>query len=310
MTPPPRTVSSTLLSAATAVYGRFMAIPPPREEYLLHRLTVTANVEVAPRVRRITLAAESLRTFVPVGPDEYFALILPRPGVALALPAPEVLQVARAVRDFPVDIRPDVRCYTVRRHRPERGEIDVDVVTHGDAGPGSAWALRARPGDEVGLKEGSAGYRRPAEGLQLLAADETALPALAHIAEELAGTPDAARVRAFVEVDSMDSVADRPESIDITWVVRGSARPGDLLADAIAEALSAGAEPGTGTGTGSGVGAGDEGGTADAPGFTSAWLCGEGGGVARLRRLLLTRTALTRRSVFSKGYWQAGRPTE
>lgn len=302
MTPPSKTMSSTLLSAATAVYGRFMAIAPPREEYLLHRLTVVANTDVAPRVRRITLAAESLRSFVPVGPDEYFALILPRPGVALALPAPEVLQVARAVRDFPAAIRPDVRYYTVRRHRPERGEIDVDVVTHGDAGPGSAWALRAQPGDEVGLKEGSAGYRRPDGGLQLIAADETALPALAHIAEEAAGTPDAARIRSFVEVDSMDSVADRPESIDVTWVVRGAARPGDLLANAIAEALPMGAGSGT-------EGAAAAGEAADASDFTSAWVCGEGGGVARIRKLLLTRTALTRRSVFAKGYWQAGRPT-
>lgn len=32
-------------------------------------------------------------------------------------------------------------------------------------------------------------------------------------------------------------------------------------------------------------------------------------GVVRIRTLLLTRTALTRRPVFSKDYRQAGRPT-
>ena len=37
----------------------------------------------------------------------------------------------------------------MRHARPDRGEIDVDFVVHGDDGPASRWVRRAEIGDEM-----------------------------------------------------------------------------------------------------------------------------------------------------------------
>ena len=60
----------------------------------------------------------------------------------LFLPQPDQSQddFAAQLIDGP---RPDVRTYTVRHIRPERGEMDIDFVDHGDTGPASAWARGA-----------------------------------------------------------------------------------------------------------------------------------------------------------------------
>ena len=279
----PSRLNQAVLQAATVAYRQLGAVAPSRENYLLHRLTVISTTQLAPRVWRVKLGADSLREFQPMGPDEYFAAVLPRPGVPLQLPDPEVLQVARAVARMPEAQRPDVRYYTVRHHRPEAGEIDVDVVTH-DVGPGSRWVSTAQPGDEIGFKEGSAGYRAPeGNGLQLVAADETSLPALMAIADQVRGTPAAGWIKAFIEVEDDEVVGERPEGINLTWVKR-TERPGDALAEAIW------ADP--------------------ERGYTTAWLCAAGGAVARLRKQLKAETRIDRRQVFSKGYWQQGRETQ
>src|SRR3954447_15470421 len=40
------------------------------------------------------------------------------------------------------------RRYTIRHARPVVGELDLDVLLHGD-GPGARWGSAARAGDEV-----------------------------------------------------------------------------------------------------------------------------------------------------------------
>lgn len=119
-------------------------------------------------------------------------------------------------------------------------------------------------------------------GLQLVAADETSLPALAAIADQVRGTPAAGWIKAFIEVEDDEVVGERPGGIDLTWVER-SERPGDALAEAIW--------------------------TDSERGYTTAWLCAEGGAVARLRKQLKDETSIDRRQVFAKGYWQRGSPT-
>jgi NADPH-dependent ferric siderophore reductase len=99
---------------------------------------------------------------------------------------------------MPDEIRPWVRNYTVRHLRPELGELDIDFVVHGDTGPASGWAQRARSGVWVGLLDQTAPYDPPAgTRWQLLVGDETALPAISAIVENL---PDGTDAQAFVEV--------------------------------------------------------------------------------------------------------------
>lgn len=88
--------------------------------------------------------------------------------------------------------RPELRWCTVRGHDAERGMLTFDVVTHGESGSGSVWALHAQAGDEVGIRATTSTWRRKA-GIQLLVADSTSAPAMRGLLEactdaELAAT--------------------------------------------------------------------------------------------------------------------------
>ena len=70
--------------------------------------------------------------------------------------------------------------------------LTFDVVTHGESGSGSVWALHAQAGDEVGIRATTSTWRRKA-GIQLLVADSTSAPAMRGLLEactdaELAAT--------------------------------------------------------------------------------------------------------------------------
>ena len=187
-------------------------------------LTVTAVADLHPRLRRLTFAAEELGGFAVEGPDECFGWLLPTGG------------------------QPHLRWYTVRAHRPERSEIDVDVVLHGDEGPASRFAARARPGDSTLFRSSGAAYAPP-EGCrsQLLLADETSMPALAAILESLPS--GAAGVRAVLEVPDA-SWPDRLRStvggeVEVDWRPRGDQSPGTCLLDAVAADPTRSTTPGS-----------------------------------------------------------------
>ncbi|MGH3500323.1 MAG: siderophore-interacting protein, partial [Nocardioidaceae bacterium] len=122
-----------------------------------HHVEVVRTRTVSPHMRRITLGG-GLADFAPQGADQWFRLFLPRAGQEEpVLPVtekwwPEVLAMPEATR-------PTVRNYTVRAARP--GEIDVDVVLHGDEGPASRWARIADAGDRVGIMDQGVTYDWP-----------------------------------------------------------------------------------------------------------------------------------------------------
>ncbi len=77
------------------------------------------------------------------------------------------------------------RYYTLRHVRPEDGEIDIDIVLHSH-GKIVQWAQQAERGDILGLMGPGGGESVPPDARNiLLAADETALPALARMLEGL-----------------------------------------------------------------------------------------------------------------------------
>ena len=133
-----------------------------------------------------------------------------------------------------------MRTYTVRALRPEVAELDVEFVLHGVNGrprPGSARLGRV---DEVGLilpfavdttstkglLHSGVDYVPPATSVsRVLVADETALPALAGILEQL---PAAVHATVFVEVPDARDIRPLPTpgSADITWIApTGGSRP-------------------------------------------------------------------------------------
>lgn len=215
-------------------------------------MRVGAVIDVAPRLRRITLSAERFGSLVRTGPDECFGLMVPTSRL------------------------PRLRWYTIRAHRPDRREIDVDFVLHDHSGPGVDWARSARRGDVVGFRQSGSAYRPPQPcHTQLLLADETALPALATILESL---PRAAHgVRAVIEVPD-DSYADRIDTdMQVEWRHRGEDPPGvHLLAAARTSPC----------------------------GLDYAWVCGESGAVKAVRRHLVGPAGMDRRRVMFSGYWR------
>jgi NADPH-dependent ferric siderophore reductase len=204
-----------------------------RRRFPLHAgVSEVARIEdITPSMRRFTLRAEAFSDFGLEQPGEIVTLGWPGPGQELVLP--------QAGWRFPPGTPPEQhwRNFTVRAHDPARAEIDVDFFLHGDVGRASAWAARARVGDEVGF----AGPRLHWKGgnhadWSLLVADETGLPALLAILETL---PPGHRTTALAEVSDQGErqEVETAADLEMVWLVRGGRPPGTtrVLAEAVTE---------------------------------------------------------------------------
>lgn len=267
------------LKAATAYARLTMASPIYRDSDSQFEMTVVAVSALGGGMRRITFAADELADFRRVGADEYFGLLMPRPGAVLTLPDGDRENVRAAIADMPEGERPDLRWYTIRAHHAVNRTIDVDIVTHGDSGPGSAWAVRAVAGDRVGFRSGGALFRgHECDGPVLLAADETAVPALAAIADAHPEVLDRATIHLEV-ADEAVLAAYTFGGADVAVHVRTDV-PGSALLPALADA--------------------------DLGRLGYAWVCGESGMVTEARRHLVRAAGVDRRKVLFSGYWKLG----
>lgn len=162
--------------------------------------TVLSVQNVTPMIRRIVFGGSDLTRFAtPVG-----AL---GPYLKFRLSAPHG--------------RICVRTYSIRRLDEDRGELHVDIVLHGGDSLGSTFATNARPGDKLAL--GGPGHI-PAEpaAAYLVAGDHSALPAIAHILDNLPPGPE---IRAIVEVpDPAEEQAIGGGSPPIIWLHRPAGR--------------------------------------------------------------------------------------
>ncbi|MFL6168731.1 MAG: siderophore-interacting protein [Ornithinibacter sp.] len=262
-----------------------IAEPLVRTQPAQFEATVVAVTDLGAGMVRVTCAAEGLRTFVPCGPDEYVGLLMPPAGHhPLVMPDPEPVDVRACVAALPEAERPALRWYTIRDHDPVLGHIDLDIVTHGDSGPGSAWTCRARPGDPVGIRAGGALYRGGGvRGRQVLVADETAVPSVAAILDAGGGAGDARDHGVEVHVEVSDPAVLAAYDLGDVSVHRRAGRPGSTVVPALQVALAAAGGP-----------------------VAYAWVCGEAGLVAGARRAL-RRHGTDRRSIFACGYWKLGR---
>ena len=247
-----------------------------------HRVEVTASHRISPQMVRITLGGPSLADFVDDGPDQRCKVFLPRPGQTVPI-LPSGSDWYQVWRDQPAAVRAVMRTYTVRRSRPELGEIDIDFVLHDEAGPASAWAAQARVGDRVGLFGPRAEYVAPVGAdEQLLIGDATALPAIAAIVEAL---PMTARARVLIEVDgpAEELTLSGCSEVKVHWVHLDGAAPGRR--PLLLEALRA---------------------TPFVSSRTSAWIAGEAAMVRSVRRHLVCERGLSASDVQFMGYWRLG----
>lgn len=274
-----------VLGAARAYARRTMADYVERPEESQFEVTVTRVVALNSVMRRITLTAPELAGYTLLGPDEYFGLLMPGADGQLHLPDPERTNVRAAISEMPEDEQPGLRWYTVRELRADAQELDVDIVTHGDSGPGSAWATTAQVGDIAAFRSGGALYSRFGDARQLIVADETAVPALLAILEERArrGLPGlGAGIEAHVEVPSTEVLGGLDLPAEVAVHVRGADDPGTAVLPALV------ASPAS---------------TAD---LDYAWLCGESGLATSLRRHLVQQVGMDKRDITFSGYWKLG----
>lgn len=249
------------------------AIRTRREPPPFRSLQVTAVSERTPRLRRITLGGPALAGFDPGLPAASVRLLVPTRG-DLELPAWTGNEFLLAD-----GTRPAIRTLTPLDHRPERHELDVEVVLHGD-GPLSTWAGATRPGDEVAMSGPGRGHEvDPSASEHLLAGDESALPAIGVLLAAIGG---GAAVHVLVEVEGPEARLDLDGATSARWLVRSAGQaPGDALVEAVTETeVSAG---------------------------TRVWAAGEAAAMQRLRRLLLEERSMDRRHATIRGYWKVGR---
>ncbi|MDN6438199.1 MAG: SIP domain-containing protein [Corynebacterium nuruki] len=250
------------------------------------KLTVKKVADVTPGMRRITLTGDQLAgytvdgtdypAFRSEGFDDPFKMFFPYPGeTEPVLPIFEDGTVR-----FPKDPKPLARTYTVRRYDPETRELDVDFVKHG-VGVACTWAYRAQPGDTAHIA-GPPSTKPVPEGVDwfLVAGDETALPAIARLLDEL---PETAVGQVFIEVaeDEHRMELRQIPGITVTWLVRHGAATGEnsLLLGALTDVVWQ-------------------------DGQVWAWIAGEQAVVRDMRRHLVEVRGVDKAWIDFTGYWR------
>ena len=125
--------------------------------------------------------------------DKYAKILFVDPSLGLTPP----YDLAALRESLPAEQQPVTRTYTLRRADPERQELTIDFVVHGDKGIAAPWAARAEPGDLLTMSGAGGAYRPdPDRDWHLFVGDESALPAICSALEAL---PADARGLAYLE---------------------------------------------------------------------------------------------------------------
>ncbi|MEM9495391.1 MAG: siderophore-interacting protein [Pseudomonadota bacterium] len=234
---------------------------------------VRSVANVTPHMVRVTLASDLIKDFAPDCAGGHLKLVVPARDEASS--------------DFEAmieagDFKSIMRTYTIRHARPEQGEIDVDIVTHGDLGRVGPWAQATAAGDAIVISRcGSPKLITENVTRVLAGADMTGFPALAAGLETL---PDGVQVDAFVEILSDD---DRqpvrlPAGASINWIVKPDP---DAPGTELIEAMRSAAKP-------------DE--------RTSVFVAGEFTSVADLRAYFQKELKVDKARRYISSYWKAG----
>ena len=215
-------------------------------------------------MRRVTCESPGLRTFVPLGPDEYVGLLMPPAGRPLVMPDPEPVNVRASVAAIPEPDRPALRWYTIRDHDPVRGprrdrhhdprrqrpRLGLDLPRPPRATPSASGPLvRSTAGSRSTAGRCWSPTRRPCRRSR-----PSSMPGAAPI--------DARDQGVEVHVEVADPAVLAPTT-SATPRARRTGRPGSALVPALDRALAAGGAP-----------------------IGYAWACGESDLAAGARRML------------------------
>ncbi len=304
--------------------------------YLAFDVEVAAVRRLSPNYTRVTFTGD-LGNFADGGPlgtrDMRLKIIVPAAADALSPVDIDTANWYRRWLTLDPSIRGHMRTYTARAARLHQDppEVDVDFVLHlnqgGHGGPATTWAAAAKPGDRLTIlgpnrhcpDPSGIEWRPPTPTPRhpvhlLLAADETACPAIAAILETLSRhytgdvlieVPDAADIQHLTA----------PPGVQIIWLVRGERDHGQMLKRTVEEVMS----------TLDFLEAGPSGDLPDVDIDTDilwdtpqerpdrdhatlyAWIAGEAGTIRDIRRSLVLEHHVPRQHVAFMGYWRRGR---
>jgi len=250
--------------------------PAPRRVRPKPRLVEVRGVErPTPDCVRVTLGGSELAGYEMRGPAAHIKVLFAREGEARTVlpewgPEGPMLQAGQAM--------PPSRTYTPRAWDAAKQELTVEFMLHGE-GLASTWAKSAKAGDVVAVTLPGGPYTvDPDADWYLLAGDESALPAIETILEELpAGKP----AHVIVEVDGAGE--ERPVSAKhVKWLHR---KAGEESGVALEQALR-GFEAPAGSGR--------------------VWVGCEAEVMRSIRKHLLFERGMDRGEIHTHGYWKKG----
>ena len=235
-------------------------------------LTVTQARHLTRNMIRVTLTSPALQDMDPNCEGANCKIFLPGETQSQAA-------FLAHLRDGP---RPTVRTYTVRHMRAQHGEMDIDFVDHGDAGPASAWARAAKPGQFCGFAgPGTPKVTNFYADHYLVAADMSALPVASATLEAM---PRDAKGTAFFEINHPDDIQGiaAPEGITLHWLIHPNTHaPSRQLVDAVTDW--------------------------DWPeGRVQTCIAGESTAIKALRSFILSDKGLPKQDCYISGYWKIG----
>jgi len=209
--------------------------------------------QISPSFKRVVLAGEALVDFAPQYPAQWVKVFLPNSNM-------------------------QGRAYTIRHFDKVKKQLTLDIATH-HQGLISSWAKQAKVGDELYITTPAGGFKDlDREGWLLLLADETGIPSIATILEQL---PAHLAVYVFIEVSSKKEQQQLTTQADatITW----------LLKDAHKESLKTVLKVHT---------------LLTTPGY--AWIAAEASIIRGVRAQLLKEQGFSLATIQTTGYWKLG----
>ena len=253
-------------------------------------LRVLRTAQLSPSFLRITFGGANLAEVICGGRDQRVKLFFPRPEQDVpVLPEDNDGDWFGRWRAMDPQVRAVMRTYTVREHRTDANELDIDFAIHEPGGgPATQWAAQASAGSRVALlgpvieDNGGVDFQPPQDAdWVLLTADETAVPAVEAI---LAWLPAATLVWVWIEVACAEDIREMPTEAqaEVSWLVRESANAqADATLTAVREAQLPSGKP-------------------------YAWIAGESSEVQALRLHLVRERGFERDAVVFTGYWRRG----
>jgi NADPH-dependent ferric siderophore reductase len=252
-----------------------------RRPLAVRRVIVLEVDRSVPGMACVTFGGPELEGFASEGPADHMKVFFPDPTTG-TLVAPPTTAGGEATGEGGT---PLARDFTPRWFGPGADgapRLRIDFALHPDAGPASAWAAGAEPGDEL-VVAGPRGSKLVPEGMSrlLLLADESALPAAARWLERV---PDGVPVEALFLVHDEAVAAYLPPELEaraeVEWLP-ASARPEEI--ESTVRQMAEGADE-----------------------RAFAFLAGEASTLIPLRRLLRELLPDGRDQVSASGYWRRG----